>query len=87
MAERSDWRTPLTPGQLHVGAEAIYAIREEMACTLADIVIRRSEAGSDGHPGAALVAAMAHVAAEALGWDATRLEEEIASVDRFYRIP
>src|SRR5207244_3590011 len=43
MAERTDWRMPLVPGRLNVGAEVIHAIRREMAVTLADIVIRRSE--------------------------------------------
>ena len=49
MAERSDWRMPLVPGRPNVGAEVIHAIRDEMACTLADIVIRRSELGAAGH--------------------------------------
>ena len=59
MAERSDWRMPLVPGRPNVGAEVIHAIRDEMACTLADIVIRRSELGAAGHPGADMVTAIA----------------------------
>jgi glycerol-3-phosphate dehydrogenase len=84
MAERSDWRMPLVPGRPNVGAEVIHAIRAEMACTLADIVIRRSELGAMGNPGAEIVAAIAAIAAEELGWDAGRREQEIATVDRFY---
>ena len=60
---------PLVAGRPQVGAEVIHAIREEMACTLADIVIRRTQIGSAGHPGAAIVEAAAAVAAEELGWD------------------
>ena len=86
MAERGDWRMPLAPGQLHVGAEVIHAIRNEMACTLADIVIRRTEAGSDGYPGEPLVMAMAAIAAGALGWDDHRREREIGAVRDFFRV-
>jgi glycerol-3-phosphate dehydrogenase len=85
MAERSDWRMPLVPGRPVIGAEVIHAIRAEMACTLADIVVRRTELGAMGHPGEEIVAACAAIAAEELGWDKDRREREIASVDRFYR--
>jgi glycerol-3-phosphate dehydrogenase len=84
MAERSEWRMPLVPGRLTVGAEVIHAIRDEMAMTLADIVIRRTELGAMEHPGADLVKAMAAIAAEELGWDADRRDREIAAVDAFY---
>ncbi len=85
MAERSDWRMPLVSGQTAVGAEVIYVIRSEMACTLADIVIRRTELGAAGHPGAALVESAARVAGEELAWDDQRRAQEIAAVDAFYR--
>src|SRR6185436_208169 len=50
MAERTDWRMPLVPGRPIVGAKVIHAIRHEMAVTLGDMVIRRMELGSMGHP-------------------------------------
>jgi glycerol-3-phosphate dehydrogenase len=84
MAERSDWRMPLVPGRPNVGAEVIHVIRHEMAATLADIVIRRTELGAMGHPGDAIVAACARIAADELGWDAPRTAREIAAVDAFY---
>jgi glycerol-3-phosphate dehydrogenase len=62
----------------------IHAIRHEMACTVADIVIRRSELGAAGHPGAEIVAKIAAIAAEELGWDTNRRNREIAAVDAFY---
>jgi glycerol-3-phosphate dehydrogenase len=86
MAERSDWRMPLVSGRPTVGAEVIHAIRHEMACTLPDIVIRRTELGAMEHPGADIVRAMAAMAAEELGWDADRRDREIAAVDAFYRL-
>jgi glycerol-3-phosphate dehydrogenase len=85
MAERTDWRMPLVSGQSHVGAEVIYTMRHEMACTLADIVIRRTGIGSNGHPGDAIVRAAAQLAAEEGGWAADRREREVAAVDDFYR--
>jgi glycerol-3-phosphate dehydrogenase len=85
MAERSDWRMPLVPGRPNVGAEVVHAIRAEMACTLADIVIRRSELGAMGHPGEEVVAASAQIAAEQLGWDNAELTRQVAQVNDFYR--
>jgi glycerol-3-phosphate dehydrogenase len=85
MAERSDWRMPLVPGRLNVGAEVIHAIRSEMACTLADIVIRRTELGAAGYPGEDITRAAAAIAAEELQWDNDRRDREIAAVDAFYR--
>ena len=86
MAERSDWRMPLVPGRPMIGAEVIHAIRAEMACTLADIVIRRTELGAMGHPGAEIVEACATIAAEEFGWDGDRRDREIAAVNGFYVI-
>jgi glycerol-3-phosphate dehydrogenase len=86
MAERSDWRMPLVPGRPNVGAEVIHAIRDEMACTLADIVIRRSELGAAGHPGPEIVAACATIAAEELGWDVGERDRQIAQVNDFYQL-
>ena len=84
MAEQSDWRMPLVPGRPIIGAEVIHAIRHEMACTLADIVIRRSELGAMGHPGDDVVQAIARIAADELGWDNDRRGREIEAVTAFY---
>jgi glycerol-3-phosphate dehydrogenase len=86
MAQRSDWRMPLTPGRPNVGAEVIHAIRDESACTVADIAIRRTELGAAGHPGRDIVEAIARIAADELGWDGDRRAREVATVDRFYEI-
>jgi len=63
----------------------IHAIRSEMAGTLADIVIRRTELGAMGWPGDEITRAAALIAAEELGWDASRRDQEIAAVREFYR--
>ncbi|MET0151664.1 MAG: glycerol-3-phosphate dehydrogenase/oxidase [Candidatus Binatia bacterium] len=68
-------------------AEVRHAVREEMAFTLADVVLRRSDLGAAGHPGADVLAAAARFAAEDLGWSRERTAEEIVAVERRYRIP
>jgi glycerol-3-phosphate dehydrogenase len=85
MAERTDWRMPLVPGRPNVGAEVIHAIRHEMAMTLADVVIRRTELGAMEHPGDDIVAACARIAADELEWDPARRDREMATVNAFYR--
>lgn len=68
-------------------AEIAHAVRHEMAIHLSDALIRRTDAGSAGHPGADAVAAAAQVMASELGWDSPRMRDEMEAVDRFYRIP
>jgi glycerol-3-phosphate dehydrogenase len=84
MAQRSDWRMPLAPGRPNVGAEVIHALRAESACTVGDIAIRRTELGAAGHPGRDMIEAIAAVAADELGWDASRRDREVADVEDFY---
>jgi glycerol-3-phosphate dehydrogenase len=66
--------------------EILHAVEHEAAITLADAVIRRTEAGSAGHPGDDALAAAAAVMAAALGWDAARVAQEIANTSAFYAI-
>lgn len=69
------------------GAEIVHAIRHESAVRLSDALIRRTEAGSDGHPGRDAVHGAAALMAQELEWDETRTAKEIADVDAFYRLP
>jgi glycerol-3-phosphate dehydrogenase len=68
-------------------AEILYATRCEAAVTLADALIRRTEAGSAGHPGDDAVASAAAIMARELGWDARRTAAEREMVDAFYWLP
>ena len=77
-------REPLVPGHPAIAAEVIYAIRQEKAVRLSDIVIRRLGLGAAGRPDAAVLRAIALVAAAELRWDDGRQQEEIAAVERFY---
>jgi len=69
-----------------IAAQAVFAIREELALTLSDILLRRTGLGTLGHPGAATIARLAELAAEHLGWDEQRREKEIREVEAVYRL-
>ncbi|MEP6918838.1 MAG: glycerol-3-phosphate dehydrogenase C-terminal domain-containing protein, partial [Acidobacteriota bacterium] len=86
MNERPDLSGPVCPEVATIGAEVLHVIRHEMAVTLADIVVRRTGLGSAGPPHREAVAACARIAAAELGWDVSRVAEEIAAVDRVYVI-
>jgi glycerol-3-phosphate dehydrogenase len=58
-------------------AEVEHAVREEMALTLADAVLRRTELAATGHPGAACLESCAGLMAAALGWDGDRRRREL----------
>jgi glycerol-3-phosphate dehydrogenase len=68
-------------------AEILHATRHESALRLTDALVRRTEAGSAGHPGDDAVARAATIMARELHWNAARLEAEIDEVNDFYRLP
>jgi glycerol-3-phosphate dehydrogenase len=70
-----------------LGAEIVYAMREEMAITLADAVLRRTEAGVTGHPGRPALERAAALMAFELGWPPAHIEAEIAACERVYDVP
>ena len=77
--------TPLSPSG-DIAAQVLFAIQEEMALTLSDIVLRRTGIGQLGMPSDHALTITAAVAAEALGWSDTRKQQEIASLASAYRI-
>lgn len=60
-----------------IGAEVIWAFEEEMAETLADVLLRRTMVGYDSHVALDLDEAAAEIAAKHLGWDAERTKREV----------
>jgi glycerol-3-phosphate dehydrogenase len=66
--------------------EILHATLHESAATLSDAVIRRTEAGSAGHPGDDALASAAAVMAAPLGWNASRVAREIEVTRAFYDI-
>ena len=67
-----------------LGAQIVHAVRDEMAQTLTDVVVRRVPLGATGHPGAEVVASCAALVARELGWDERRTQEEVEALRRFY---
>jgi glycerol-3-phosphate dehydrogenase len=63
-----------------------HAIREEMACTLSDVVIRRTGIGAAGKPGDSIVNDVAGRMQNMLGWSQLRKTQEIDALRRFYDI-
>lgn len=68
-------------------AQVAYAIREEMARTLSDIVMRRTGIGTLGNPGEEVLRKVANIAAKELNWDAGRVEKEISDTVNLLKIP
>jgi len=68
-------------------AEVIYAVREEMARTLADIVMRRTGIGTLGNPGENVLRKVASAAAKELNWDANKIEQEISDTVKLLTLP
>ncbi len=71
----------LAPGRESIEAEVTFAVREEMAVRLEDVVFRRTGLGTIGHPGVACLRRCAELMAAELGWSQDRIEQEIAQVD------
>ncbi len=63
-----------------------HAIQEEMACTLTDVVVRRTGVGALGYPGDAGAGAAAGRMQQLLGWSDERVQSELAALRAFYRI-
>jgi glycerol-3-phosphate dehydrogenase len=82
--EHPELTEPLVAGLPHIAAEAVYAVRYEMAQCLEDVVARRSRAvlldaaatREAGRPIAELIG-------PELGWSAERVADEVARLDRF----
>jgi glycerol-3-phosphate dehydrogenase len=74
----------LLPGSDVCFAEVLYVIREEMAVHMSDIVFRRTNLGTGGHPGGPALAGLQEFLRQNCDWDRSRVENERAAVDRHY---
>ncbi len=68
------------PGSTVTKAEVVHAIREEMAQKLGDIVFRRTDLGTGGHPGEHALRECADLMASEFSWDEGRVQDELAEV-------
>jgi glycerol-3-phosphate dehydrogenase len=81
--ERPELAAELAPNAPAIAAEVVYAVRHEMARTVADFLVRRtSMVWRTPRAASAAVAPTARIMAEELGWDSSRVQTEI---DAFYR--
>jgi glycerol-3-phosphate dehydrogenase len=81
---RPDLDETIAPSSPVTGAELVWAVREEMALTLADAVLRRTPLGARGFPGEAALARAADIVGQQLGWADERKRREMEAVRRFY---
>jgi glycerol-3-phosphate dehydrogenase len=63
-----------------------HAIRDEMALTLSDVIIRRTGLGAAGKPADSTVTEVAGRMQNLLGWSEQRKSQEINALRRFYDI-
>lgn len=72
--------TPLASAPDYTVAEIQYLCRHELVVHLADLLFRRTTIAVSGRLTGAIVRETAAIAAPALGWDATRTQQEIEAV-------
>jgi len=65
--------------------EHAFALREEMALTLEDMVMRRTGIGQFGRPDSGVLEKIASLMAAQLGWNQEKQLREIAGLDPIYR--
>ncbi|MCK5845879.1 MAG: glycerol-3-phosphate dehydrogenase/oxidase [Bacteroidales bacterium] len=68
-------------------AQVKFAIQNEMAISLSDIIFRRTGVGLLGNPGNSIINKVAKLAANELKWDKDKLIEEIKMVEKTFEIP
>ena len=67
-----------------IKAEIIHGVREEMAQTLSDVVLRRTELGTGEYPGDEGLETCARIMAQELGWDESRVQKELEELKSIY---
>jgi len=84
VAFRPDLGDPLVPGQPYLRAEAVYAVRHEMATTLDDVLSRRTRAHLfDRRASLDAAPAVAELIADELGWSP---DETARQLDAYRRV-
>ena len=81
MRADSTLAAPLHPALPYTGAEVVWAVREEMARTIEDVLARRCRAlFLNAAAAVQMVPAVARLMAGELGWDPARIDRETADV-------
>jgi glycerol-3-phosphate dehydrogenase len=85
LAERDPRLRACVPDTGVTYAEVAYTSREEMVERMTDVVFRRTELGTSGHPGEQALRELEEFLAHERSWTDTRRREERAAVDRHFR--
>jgi glycerol-3-phosphate dehydrogenase len=83
--ENPGWIEPVGASTV-IKAEVVHAVREELAQKLEDIVLRRTELGTAGHPGQTALAVCAEIMAAELAWTQSRTRGEVQQLERFFSL-
>lgn len=85
-SEDQSYTEPLT-SEGEIPAQIVYAVKNEMALKLNDILFRRTGLGTLGHPGEKSLIKIADIAGNLLGWSSERKKEEIIESEKIFRKP
>src|SRR5262249_30286761 len=77
---RRDLMDRITPRLPDIGAQILFAIREEMALTLDDVLFRRTGLGTLGRLDASAIERAAKIMAAELGWNEAEIARQTASI-------
>lgn len=78
-----EWKRPLAEGRHDILAQVVYAIREQMAQTVMDVMLRRIGCALDADCGFDVLDAIAHCMGQELGWSEHRIQQEMADYRSF----
>lgn len=74
------------PDSCVIAAQILYAIKEEFAETLADVILRRTDLGSRGYPSDETVQTCADIMANEKGWSEQKKQKEIDVLRSHYLV-
>jgi glycerol-3-phosphate dehydrogenase len=74
------------PDSCVIAAQIVYAIREELAETLADVILRRTDLGSVGYPSDETIQFCADLMAAEKGWNEEKKQQEIDALRNNYLV-
>ena len=74
----------LVDGNSVMRSQIRYAVRNEMAKTLADVVLRRTDLGTGGRPSDEVLKIVTEIMAAELGWTKTRATQERTDLANFF---
>lgn len=83
-AENPELYEPVPDTVDNIKAQIVYAVREELAVRLSDVVVRRIGLGGLGRPSAAAIDCCADIMAAAEGWAADERADNVRELEKYY---